>query len=138
MFCADLVVSSEKTNNYPMQQRIRHHLFQVGHAHDIELGWEREGQWEPVAVAALAVGGQGVAQGASANAQAAVGDQDNLQGPGRGQTLPAAGAPEHTHTAGAFLQHLLLRKSPTPAGISSTGQRTARKISRKKNPTQEK
>ncbi|KAI1235251.1 hypothetical protein IHE44_0002891 [Lamprotornis superbus] len=58
----------------------------VGHAHDIELGREREGQWEPVAFAALAVSGQGVAQGASADAQAAVGDQDNLQGPGGTQS----------------------------------------------------
>lgn len=74
-----------------MQQRIRHHLFQVGHAHDIELGREREGQREPVAFAALAVRGQGVAQGASADAQAAVGDQDNLQGAGTRENFSCTG-----------------------------------------------
>lgn len=109
MFYADLVVSLEGTNNYPtMQQRLRHHLFQVGHAHDVELGREREGQWEPVALAALAVSGQRVAQGASADAQAAVGDQDNLQAPGTRHTIPAApGTPTPTHR----------RSLPAPTGL---------------------
>lgn len=112
MFCADPAVSSDKTNSYPVQHRIKHHLLQVGHAHDVELGREREGQWEPVAVAALAVGGQGVAQGAPADAQAAVGDQDNLRGPGTVRhcqlhrapcgSLPAAPAPTQTPYPSGF------------------------------------
>lgn len=110
MFCAELVVSSEKTNTYAMQERIRHHLFQVGHAHDVELGREREGQWEPVAVAALAVGGQGVAQGAPADAQAAVGDQDNLRGH-VGHFQPHRTGHLNTHT---------LQENPCSHRVSST------------------
>lgn len=62
-----------------IRQPRKTHLLQIGHAHDIQFGWKRKRQREPVAFAPLAESCQGVAERASANAQAAIRDKDNLK-----------------------------------------------------------
>lgn len=55
------------------------YLLSVGDAHDVQLGWEREGQRELLVIAAVLQGGQGVAQRATPDPQGPVGHQHHLK-----------------------------------------------------------